>query len=269
MRLRFSALLVTAVLATACHGGSVPVGAAPVGAALYDPHALPGGALGREIRYGREIVMQTHRSMPAFVRARINCAACHVAGGTQARGGSFAGIAARFPQWNKRSHRVIALQDRIAECFLYSENGRPPAYSSREMIAVVAYMTWLSRGTPVLATPDPAQGFAVALPSASPNAARGALLYAQRCALCHQANGNGVGESIPPLWGAQSFNNGAGMAHLSKITGFVYYNMPKNAPGTLSVRDAYDVSAFVLAHARPAFRKNARVLFPAQPARYF
>ena len=29
----------------------------------------------------------------------------------------------RFPQWNSRAHRVIALQDRIAECFLYSMNG--------------------------------------------------------------------------------------------------------------------------------------------------
>jgi cytochrome c len=33
-------------------------------------------------------------------------------------GGSFLGIYATFPQWNKRSHRFIALQDRLDDCFL-------------------------------------------------------------------------------------------------------------------------------------------------------
>ncbi|HEY9085907.1 MAG TPA: c-type cytochrome [Candidatus Tyrphobacter sp.] len=255
------------LLASACHGAQF--GTAQQGAAAYDPGALPSGALGSSIRYGREIIMHTRRMLPALVGARIDCAACHVAGGTQARGGSFAGIAARFPQWNKRARRMIALQDRIAECFLYSENGRPPGYSSKEMIAVVAYLTWLSRATPMLATPAPSQGFIVPLPAALPNVGRGAALYAQRCALCHRANGNGIGESVPPLWGMQSFNNGAGMAHLNRMTGFVYYNMPQNAPGSLSLRDAEDVAAFVLSHARPKFRGNALVVFPPQRARVF
>ena len=85
--------------------------------------------------------------MPKNVRVRMNCAACHLGGGTIARGGSFVGTYSQFPQWNKRSHRVIALQDRLAECFLYSMNGTPPAYQSKEMIALVAYISWLSRGT--------------------------------------------------------------------------------------------------------------------------
>ena len=87
--------------------------------------------------------------MKPYVRAQMSCAACHIAAGTQPRGGSFIGLYGRFPQWNKRAHRVIALQDRIAECFLYSMNGKPPAYSSKAMIAIVAYIAWLSRGVPV------------------------------------------------------------------------------------------------------------------------
>ncbi len=234
----------------------------------YDSAALPHGALGAEIAYGREIVMQTRRVLPGDVRANMDCAACHVDGGTRARGGSFVGTFATFPQWNKRARRVIALQDRLAECFLYSMNGRPPAYASREMIALVAYIAWLSRGTPTGRAEASSQRFAIALPSGSPDRARGSALYAQRCAACHGAGGAGGG-AFPPLWGATSFNGGAGMARIDLMTGFVYYNMPKNAPGTLSPQEAYDVAGFVLSHERPAFRRNAMVSFPALPARYF
>jgi thiosulfate dehydrogenase len=241
--------------------------AAPTAAIAYDSSALPGGALGAEIRYGREIVMHTRQMLPQDVRANMDCAACHIAGGTRACGGSFIGTYVRFPQWNKRARRVITLQDRIAECFLYSENGKPPAFWSRQMIAVVSYIAWLSRNTPLFSkTAD--QSFVIPLPSSPPNAARGAQLFAARCALCHGAGGAGS-SVIPPLWGNNSFNKGAGMAHINRMTGFVYFNMPQNAPGTLSLLDAYDISAFVLSHKRPAFRSSALVAWPAEPARYF
>ncbi len=234
---------------------------------LYDASSLPAGALGREIRYGRELVMNTRALLPHDVRSRMDCAACHIDGGTQAHGLSFVGTYASFPQWNARAHRVIALQDRIAECFLYSMNGKPPAYSSREMVAIVAYIAWLSRGTPTLLKPQ-AQSLGIPLPSATPSIAEGRVLYGQRCSACHGANGAGGGP-FPPLWGAASFNAGAGMAHLDRMTGFIYYNMPQNAPRTLAPREAYDVAAFVLSHARPRFERNARIVSPAQAAGYF
>ena len=112
--------------------------------------------------------------MKRFVRADMQCADCHIAAGTQLRGGSFVGTYARFPQWNKRAHRVIALQDRIAECFLYSMNGRAPAYNSKPMIALVAYVAWLSRGTPIGAKQPASDRYIEPLPTASPDAARGA-----------------------------------------------------------------------------------------------
>ncbi len=234
----------------------------------YDPSALPAGALGREIRYGRELIMNTRALLPQDVRAAMNCAACHVNGGTQPRGLSFVGTYASFPQWNARAHRVIALQDRIAECFLYSMNGKPPAYSSREMVAIVAYVAWLSRGTPTLGKPRTSRSIEIPLPSGTPDRAAGAALYAQRCSACHGASGSGGGP-FPPLWGEASFNAGAGMAHLDRMTGFVYYNMPQNAPATLTAREAYDVAAFVLSHKRPAFNRNARVVSSPEPAGYF
>jgi thiosulfate dehydrogenase len=237
-------------------------------ASLYDPRTLPAGPVGASIAYGHALIVRTHRLMKGYVRADLQCADCHIAAGTQPRGGSFVGVYGRFPQWNTRAHRVIALQDRIAECFLSSMNGRAPAYDGKAMVAIVAYIAWLSRGTPIGAKQPASDRYIEPLPSASPNAARGAALYAQKCALCHGHDGQGLSGIYPPLWGDDSFTDGAGMAHIDRMTGFVRYNMPANAP-SLSQTQAYDVAAFVLRHPRPHFRKNALVSTPPLPAKYF
>lgn len=258
-------ILVCAALAlTACSGGASGNVGAP-----YDPRTLPTGPVGESIAHGYAIIVQTHRLMKAYVRADLTCADCHIAAGTQPRGGSFVGVYGRFPQWNKRAHRVIALQDRIAECFLYSMNGRAPAYTSKAVIAIVAYIAWLSRGTPIGAKQPASDRYIEPLPSASPNAARGAALYREKCAACHGRDGQGVSRVYPPLWGPRSFNDLAGMAHADRMTGFVRYNMPQDAPGSLTLAQAYDIAAFVLSRPRPHFRKNALVQTPPLPAKYF
>jgi thiosulfate dehydrogenase len=252
-----------ALVLAGCAGGAAR------NAALYDPRALPAGPAGESIAYGYALIVRTHHLMKTYVRADLNCADCHVAAGTQPRGGSFVGVYGRFPQWNKRARRVIALQDRIAECFLYSMNGRPPAYNSKAMIAIVAYIAWLSRGTPVGAKQPESDRYLEPLPSTPPDRKDGATIFVARCARCHGLDGQGLPQIYPPLWGARSFNDGAGMAHLDRMTGFVRYNMPQDAPGSLSLAQAYDVAAFVLRHSRPHFRKNALVLARPLPAGYF
>jgi thiosulfate dehydrogenase len=247
----------------ACAGGASRSGA------LFDPRALPSGPVGQSIANGYAIMVRTRHLMKPYVRADLQCSDCHIAAGTQPRGGSFIGTFARFPQWNKRAHRVIALQDRIAECFLYSMNGRAPAYNSKPMIAIVAYIAWLSRGTPIGAKQHPDDIYIKPLPSAPPQPARGAQIFAAKCVRCHGADGQGISGVYPPLWGDRSFTDRAGMAHIDRMTGFVRYNMPQNAPGTLSLDQAYDVAAFVLSHKRPHFRANALVISPSLPAKYF
>lgn len=267
--MRIERLLVVvfcAFAAVACASGAAPQ---PAATPLYDPAALPSGPVGAQIALGHDLIEDTHAKLPQNVAARMNCSACHVNAGTVARAGTLAGVYAQFPQWNKRAHRVIALQDRLAQCFLYSMNGSPPAYDSKAMIAMVAYIAWISRGTPVLATADPGASFVLPEPSASPNVADGATIYAAKCASCHQANGNGLALAVPPLWGPDSFNAGAGMHRLGVMAGFVQYNMPRNAPGSLTAEQSYDVAAYVLSHARPAFTKGRAVAFPSRPASFF
>jgi thiosulfate dehydrogenase len=228
---------------------------------------IPSGRDGDLIRYGRQLMTQTRKYAGKYVNAGMDCAACHIDAGTKAHGGSFLGIYATFPQWNKRAHRFIALQDRLQECFLYSMNGVAPPANSREIIAMTAYIAWLSRGAPVGAG-FPNQGFLKLKAAHAPDKAAGAKIYASQCSACHGADGTGnSAANFPPLWGPKSFNDGAGMN--TKMASFVKANMPQNAPGSLSDQQAVDVAAYVLSHPRPAFNPNASITFPEEPAKFF
>lgn len=230
--------------------------------------AFPAGPQGALIAYGHDIIENTPAVMGGNITAKMSCAACHPNAGRVPHQGSFLGTYATFPQWNKRAKRFIALQDRIAECFLYSMNGRPPAYNSKQMIAITAYIAFLSRGAKV------GEGFEgqepVKLTAGPPNVHNGAALYAARCVACHGVNGNGSGmDADPPLWGPTSFNDKAGMSRLDRMAPFVRAAMPHNAPGTLTDQEATDVSAYILSHPRPHFDKSKLIAFPPQPASYF
>lgn len=277
-RWSIAALAVVALMpAVACSGGNSPQHVGSVGGVTsgYDPNALPSGRAGQLIKYGHDIIADTPKYMKANIVAGMSCSACHINAGVVKNGLPLA-VAATFPQYNKRSKRFIALQDRLAECFLYSMNGTPPSYSSREMIAMVAYIHWLSRGRsldvkgatamwkPHIA--DELQQLAV---PAHVDPAQGATLYATKCSACHQANGAGVPGQFPPLWGPKSFNNGAGMHKLAVMAGFVHANMPANAPGSLSAQQSYDIAAFVLSHPRPKFNPHRMIGFPPEPAKFF
>ena len=236
--------------------------------AFVAPGPMPTGAEGALIAYGRDIVHDTQRYAGKYIKAGMSCEACHLGAGTQAHAGSLRGIYALFPQYNKRSGHFITLQDRLTECFLYSMNGTPPAYSSHEMIALTAYIAYLSRGA-VIGKGFAGQGLVNFKPDRTPSVASGKNVYAARCLSCHGAAGQGGG-SFPPLWGPKSFNGGAGMHRLTTMSAFVRYNMPFGSPpNTLTKQEAYDVSAFVLSHPRPKFDKKRMIVYPAQAAGTF
>jgi len=268
-----TALVTMSAVIVACASGMRGDSGAPAPASAPDQAALnatatfPPGPQGELIAYGRDVLEQTPKYAGAYITARMSCAACHPGGGTQAHAGSLVGSYATFPQWNKRAHRFIALQDRLAECFLYSMNGKPPPYYSREMVALTAYIAWLSRGAPT-GVGFPNQQPIDVKPPQPPNAARGGHVYSARCASCHGANGDGAG-AIPPVWGPHSFNDKAGMSRMERIVPFIKVAMPRNAPGSLTDQEAADVAAFILSHHRPHFDKNKLVEFPAEKAGYF
>ncbi len=63
-----------------------------------------------------------------------------------------------------------------------------------------------------------------------------------------------MGYAVPPLWGPDSFNDGAGAARLIMLASFVHDNMPNGtswvAP-TLSPEDAWDVARLCRLAAAP------------------
>jgi thiosulfate dehydrogenase len=69
---------------------------------------------------------------------------------------------------------------------------------------------------------------------------------------------------MPPLWGPDSFNDGAGMHRLIASASFIRANMPFGTRYTapvLSVEDAWDVAAYINSQPRPA-RANLELDYP-------
>ena len=218
-----------------------------------DPSTIPHGKPGESIRLGLNIITNTPKYAGRYVGNKMSCTDCHSNQGTQSYASPLAGITTIFPAYTKRDGRVITIEDRIQECFERSENGTPPPSNSPEMVAMVVYMNWLSKGIPMGSTVN-GRGLLKLTPPARVDAAAGAKIYAQQCQVCHGANGQGVPGMFPPVWGAGSFNDGAGMSKVEKMAAFVKANMPKTSPGSLTVQQAYDVAAFVTSKPHPHFK---------------
>jgi len=130
---------------------------------------------------------------------------------------------------------------------------------------MLAYIRFISAGVP---TGRSAEGRAtppLPLPSGASNPQHGAAVFATTCAVCHQANGQGLRwgaadaaqghrYQFPPLWGPDSYNDGAGMARPITAAAFIHANMPLGtdyAHPVLSVQDAFDVAVFIDSQPRP------------------
>ena len=212
-----------------------------------DLDTIPPGPTGDSVRLGRHIFDETPKYASAYVGNKLNCNDCHIQSGTMPKASPMVGLPGIFPLYSKRAKRVISLKDRLNECFVRSENGRPLALDSPAMNALIAYIQWLSQGqTP--GHPFSGRGL-VKLPDLKGNPRHGAVVFMHKCAICHGMNGSGDLHSIPALWGPNAYNNGAGMNKISKMAAFVQYNMPQNDPRTLTPQEAYDVSAYI--HNKP------------------
>jgi thiosulfate dehydrogenase len=220
--------------------------------------ALPPGPLGETVERGRVLVEQTatHPLTKPFVGNALNCTSCHLENGTDPRAATFLGVATAYPAWAPREKRVITLEERILNCFMRSCNGIRPPLGSEVSVSIAAYITWLSEGQPLKMN---------AARSLGPNAvsqlkpedrqvdrARGKALYSRRCAECHGDDGQGD-EDNPPVWGARSYNDGAGLAEVSKLASWLKVAMPLGA-ANLTDQEAFDIAAYVDSHDRPKFR---------------
>ncbi|MET0209784.1 MAG: c-type cytochrome [Burkholderiaceae bacterium] len=213
--------------------------------------------MGDSIRLGMRIVTDTQSAVKTYVGNGLTCANCHLDAGRQAYAAPLVGLTGLFPEYESRSASVQSLEQRINDCFVRSMNGRKLPSSSHEMVALLAYTTWLSQGVPT-GVPVVGRGFRDIEAPAKPDPVRGKALYAAKCAACHGASGQGTPGAagafvFPPLWGPRSFNDGAGMARTSVAAAFVQTKMPLGNAGTLTDQEAYDIAAYFTAQPRPKF----------------
>ena len=198
---------------------------------------------------GRAILLATRDSLPHNVGNALRCASCHLEGGLKRDAMPWVGSYARFPQYRARSGKVDLIEDRINDCFRRSLNGKAIAPDGRDMRDIVTYLAFLSRGVPAAPPPAaPPSRFA----SLTADTAKGAALFATTCAACHGKRGEGT-PAATPLWGAESFNVGAGMARRFTAAAFVRANMPFAAPGTLTDQQALDVATYITTRPRPDY----------------
>lgn len=236
-----------------------------------DVDKLPDDPWGWMVRMGRDLTVETYKhigpeaadSTKRFAGSNMSCQSCHLEAGTKQYGLPFVGVFADFPQYRAREGEVGTLEDRINGCMTRSLNGRPLPVDSDEMKAFVAYIKFLSTGRPIGGkTPGRGSGEMAELTRAADPKA-GAQVFSEKCAACHGADGQGkrvgtVGDAkgyeFPPLWGAGSFNNGAGMGRLISAANFIRSNMPNGTTHDqplLTPEQAWDVAAYVESMDRP------------------
>lgn len=215
----------------------------------------PSPKLVQAIREGERIFVDTPRYAARFTGNALSCANCHLDRGRLATAAPMWAALPHFPMYRKKNRRINTIQVRMQGCFRYSENGTPPPVDGRVMTALTAYLHWLSTGMPMGIRPAAAGFPRIAEPPKPMDRVRGRRVFMARCAMCHGSQGQGRvlrGRRLfPPLWGAASFNWGAGMHRVDKAASFIKYNMPYGAGGSLSVQEAWDVAAYVDSHPRP------------------
>jgi thiosulfate dehydrogenase len=223
---------------------------------------------GTLVKYGYALMTDTANQIgptvadPAMRYAgnNLTCQSCHLQAGAQPYAMPLVGVWGQFPQYRGREGQVVLLEDRINGCMERSMNGRALPASGREMKAYLAFIKWLSTGVADGAKLAGGGVLAVKEPGRAADVVHGRLVFEQVCAACHGANGlgqraaTGAGYQFPPLWGPDSYNNGAGMARLLSAAAFVKNNMPIGttfASPALSDEDAYDVAGFINSAERP------------------
>jgi thiosulfate dehydrogenase len=233
--------------------------------------ALPDNDQGRQIRRGRELIVATYAhigpevadSTKRYAGNNLACSNCHLQAGTKKFGLPLFGLFDLFPQYSARTGAEISIEDRVNSCMLRSMNGRALPNDSAEMQAIVSYIKFLSTGVPPGKIPAGLGAGNIPELKGAADPVRGKVLYVERCQACHNTDGSGIRRSLPstdlgymmpPLWGPDSFNNGAGMARLTTAANFLHSNMPHGADylnPRLTGEQSWDLAAYIISQPRP------------------
>lgn len=271
-------------------GGAVDTPVIDSSAAPANPNAPPArlrpavlGPAHATEEYGRQLVAQTAELLGPdqpeasrrYIQSRLNCGSCHLATGTEPGTLTLLQTQEHYPRFSGRAGGQTDVEDRINECMQRSMNGKPLPMDSPEMIAMAAYLRGLgsqykAMGAASRKAEEPAP---FKTPARAASVSAGQTVFTERCATCHGGDGLGLfastdrrrGYLFPPLWGPDSFNNGAGMHRVLTAARFIKARMPLGKP-TLSDDEAFDVAAYINTQPRPQMA-NLDVDYPDRAAK--
>ena len=246
--------------------------ATAVAALVYDRGGASAAATGTRPAatedYGRRLIAETAALLgpdhpdPAmrYSGSRLACGSCHLGTGTQPGTLSLLQTVEHYPRFSARAGAMTDIEDRINECMQRSMNGRALPFDSVEMQAMAAYIRSLGNRYAAMGAsqrtavePAPFKG-----PGRAADLAAGKVVFDSRCAICHGGDGLGLRASVdladgyvfPPLWGPDSFNDGAGLHRVLTAARFVKARMPLGN-ADLTSEQAFDVAAYINAQPRP------------------
>ena len=222
-------------------------------------------SLKKQVEYGRELIAHTAKYLGPNGSVKkitngLNCNNCHLDAGTKPWGNNYGSVYSMYPKMRARSGQVENLYKRISDCMERSLNGQIIDEDSKEMKAMIAYIEYIGKNVPKGQEAIAAGIYNLEYLERAANPIKGKDLYVVLCAKCHLVNGQGIlaqdkKEYIyPPLWGNNSFNQGAGLYRISRFAGYIKYNMPKGVSyrnPKLSNEEAWDIAAYVVTQARP------------------
>ncbi|TSJ39634.1 c-type cytochrome [Mucilaginibacter corticis] len=222
----------------------------------------------KQILYGKDLIARTAyyfgpNGKVGHLTNGMNCQNCHNNAGAKIYGLNLSATATAYPQYMARTNNIMSIADRINGCMQRSLNGKKLDTTSKEMKAMIAYLKWLGKTT--VKAPGTSGILKLAYLDHAADPLKGKAVFIQKCQACHGVTGQGLLApdkmvyTFPPLWGDDSYNDGAGLYRLTTFAAFVKSNMPfgttYKAP-QLTDEEAWDVAAFVNSQSRPHFDQH-------------
>ena len=243
----------------------------------YNVYNLSNSAKNQKVKEGFEVFRNTPQhlgpkqadSTQMYAGNNLACASCHLNGGTKPYAAPLIGVVKRFPQYRGREDKMGTIEERINGCMERSMNGKVIPEDSEKMKSLLAYMEWLGRAAPSNGKIE-GQGFlTIEIPDRAVDLQHGEQVFVKNCVECHGADGQGESQAdgtylYPPLWGNDSYNNGAGMTRVITAAQFIKGNMPYGTTfdnPVLTDEEAYDVAGDINQKLRPT-KPNREVDFP-------
>ncbi len=218
------------------------------------------------IAYGQELIAHTSKYLGPNgsvnqISNGMNCQNCHLNAGKKNWGNNYSAVYSTYPKFRARSSSTETIFKRVSDCFERSLNGTAPDSNSNEYQAIYAYIKWLGKNVKKGESPVGSGIPKLTYLDRAADPVKGKQVYTVHCASCHGSNGEGIPDidgnsfSTPPLWGNNSYNDGAGLFRISNFAGYVKSNMPfkqvTHQSPILTDEEAWDVAAYVNTQPRP------------------